>query len=158
MICVLPNALKHHLPDIKIVYDWELRKYWWQDLSSYDLDLWLACCHHVLVKLIEEVWTVQILYSENIHVFVIDNQICPDISDTTSTTPLPEVTSATLKAYLGVLPVIVILGLREYSQNCYTMFVGVLPQKWSKKVLGVLSYLQSCFSDHSCGSTPTKMV
>ena len=70
----------------------------------------------------------------------------------------PEVTSATLKACLGVLPVIVILGLREYSQNCYTMFVGVLPQKWSEKALGVLPYLQTCFSDHSCGSTPTKMV
>ena len=51
-----------------------------------------------------------------------------------------DVTSATLKACLGVLPVIVILGLREYSQNCYTMFVGVLPQKWSKKALGVLPY------------------
>ena len=51
-----------------------------------------------------------------------------------------DVTSATLKACLGVLPVIVILGLREYSQNCYTMFVGVLPQKWSKKALGVLLY------------------
>ena len=52
---------------------------------------------------------------------------------------LIDVTSATLKACLGVLPVIVILGLWEYSQNCYTMFVGVLPQKWSKKALGVLS-------------------
>ena len=69
-----------------------------------------------------------------------------------------DVTSATLKACLGVLPVIVILGLREYSQNCYTMFAGVLPQKWSEKALGVLPYLQTCFSDHSCGSTPTKMV
>ena len=49
-----------------------------------------------------------------------------------------DVTSATLKACLGVLPVIVILGLWEYSQNCYTMFVGVLPQKWSEKALGVL--------------------
>ena len=48
-----------------------------------------------------------------------------------------DVTSATLKACLGV---IVILGLWEYSQNCYFMFVGVLPQKWSKKALGVLPY------------------
>ncbi len=28
---------------------------------------------------------------------------------------------------LGVLPVIVIFGLWEYSQYCYTTFVGVLP-------------------------------
>ena len=54
--------------------------------------------------------------------------------------PSSDVTSATLKACLGVLPVIVILGLWEYSRKCYTMFVGVLPQKWSKKALGVLPY------------------
>ena len=37
-----------------------------------------------------------------------------------------EVISTTLKACLGVLPVLLILGLREY----YTTFAGVLPEKW----------------------------
>ena len=40
-----------------------------------------------------------------------------------------EVISTTLKACLGVLPVLLILGLREYSRKCYTTFAGVLPQK-----------------------------
>ena len=40
-----------------------------------------------------------------------------------------EVISTTLKAGLGVLPVLLILGLREYSRKCYTTFAGVLPQK-----------------------------
>ena len=39
------------------------------------------------------------------------------------------VISTTLKAGLGVLPVLLILGLREYSRKCYTTFAGVLPQK-----------------------------
>ena len=39
------------------------------------------------------------------------------------------VISTTLKACLGVLPVLLILGLREYSRKCYTTFAGVLPQK-----------------------------
>ena len=51
-----------------------------------------------------------------------------------------EVTLATLKVCLGVRPVLVILGLWGYSQNCYTMFVGVLLQKWTKRALGVLFY------------------
>ena len=38
-------------------------------------------------------------------------------------------TSATLKACLGVLPVLLILGLREYSRKYYTTFVGVFPEK-----------------------------
>ena len=37
--------------------------------------------------------------------------------------------STTLKVCLGVLPVLLILGLREYSRKCYTTFAGVLPQK-----------------------------
>ena len=37
--------------------------------------------------------------------------------------------STTLKACLEVLPVLLILGLREYSRKCYTTFAGVLPQK-----------------------------
>ena len=40
-----------------------------------------------------------------------------------------EVISTTLKTCLGVLPVLLILGLREYSRKCYTTFAGVLPQK-----------------------------
>ena len=39
------------------------------------------------------------------------------------------VISTTLKACLGVLPVLLILGLREYSRKCYTTLAGVLPQK-----------------------------
>ena len=38
-----------------------------------------------------------------------------------------EVTSTTPTEVPGVLPVIVIFCLREYSQYCYTTFVGVLP-------------------------------
>ena len=41
-----------------------------------------------------------------------------------------DVISTTLKAYMGVFPVLLILGLREYSWNYYTTFAGVLPQKW----------------------------
>ena len=33
------------------------------------------------------------------------------------------------KACLGVLPVLLILCLRDYSCKCYTTFAGVLPQK-----------------------------
>ena len=42
---------------------------------------------------------------------------------------LYEVISTTLKVCLGVLPVFLILGLREYYRKCYTTFAGVLPQK-----------------------------
>ena len=38
-----------------------------------------------------------------------------------------DVTSTTPTEVPGVLPVIVIFCLREYSQYCYTTFVGVLP-------------------------------
>ena len=41
-----------------------------------------------------------------------------------------EVISTTLKPCLGVLPVLLILGLREYSRKSYTTFAEVLPQKW----------------------------
>ena len=40
------------------------------------------------------------------------------------------VISTTLKSCLGVLPVFLILGLREYYWKYYTTFTGVLPQKW----------------------------
>ena len=35
-----------------------------------------------------------------------------------------------LKACLGVLTALLILGLREYSWKYYTTFAGVLPEKW----------------------------
>mgnify|MGYP001253771558 CR=1 FL=1 len=38
-----------------------------------------------------------------------------------------DVILTTLKPCLGVLPVLLILGLREYSWKSYTTFVGVLP-------------------------------
>ena len=60
----------------------------------------------------------------------------------------------TPKAVLGVLPVIVILGLWEYSQYCYTTFVGVMSQCQFLTVLGVL--IQELY--HFSGSNPTKMV
>ena len=60
----------------------------------------------------------------------------------------------TPKAVLGVLPVIVILGLWEYSQYCYTTVVGVMSQCQFLTVLGVLPKVLYHFS----GSTPTKMV
>ena len=40
---------------------------------------------------------------------------------------MDEVTSTTPTEVPGVLPVIVIFCLREYSQYYYTTFVGVLP-------------------------------
>ena len=42
---------------------------------------------------------------------------------------MTEVISTTFKTCLGVLPVLLILGLQEYSRKCYTTFAGVLPQK-----------------------------
>ena len=42
-----------------------------------------------------------------------------------------EAISTTLKACLGVLPVFLILGLREYPQKYYTTFAGMLPEKWN---------------------------
>ena len=41
-----------------------------------------------------------------------------------------EVISTTLKACLVVLPVLLILSLREDSQKYYNTFAGVLPEKW----------------------------
>ena len=41
-----------------------------------------------------------------------------------------EVISTTLKACLGIFPILLILGLREYPRKYYTAFAGVLPQKW----------------------------
>ena len=42
---------------------------------------------------------------------------------------ISHVISTTLKAGLGVLPVLLILGLREYSRKCYTTFCGSTPTK-----------------------------
>ena len=35
------------------------------------------------------------------------------------------------KAYLGILPVFVTLGMQEYSRKHYITFARVLPQKWN---------------------------
>ena len=58
--------------------------------------------------------------------------------------------STTLKPCLGVLSVLLILGLWEYSRKSYTTFAGVLPEKrysasWSTHVLkklGTIPLLQ----------------
>ena len=56
---------------------------------------------------------------------------------------------------LGVLPVIVIFGLWdwEYSQYCYTTFVGVLLPMSVFSSLGVLTQILY----HFCGSTSTSI-
>ena len=55
---------------------------------------------------------------------------------------------------LGVLPVIVIFGLREYSKYCYTTFVGVLPQKWYSPTGSTPARLKKGHWEY----TPTRVV
>ena len=65
-----------------------------------------------------------------------------------------EVIWTTPKAVLGVLPVLLIFGLWECSQHCYTTFVGVMSRCQFLTVLGVLPKVLY----HFCVSVPTKLV
>ena len=51
------------------------------------------------------------------------------LSENIKISSLIHVISTTLKAGLEVLPVLLILGLREYSHQCYTTFCGSTPTK-----------------------------
>ena len=67
---------------------------WWQDpnLARIWINWWFACCQHVLMcyrwmrRL--KLWTEQSIL-RIFMCFVIDNQICPDTSDTSSQHPPP---------------------------------------------------------------------
>ena len=71
-----------------------------------------------------------------------------------------------LKACLGVLTALLILGLREYSWKYYTTFAGVLPEKWysasgSTPVLnkhGPVPLLREHSHKSTSGSTPKQTI